>query len=246
MRHEYVADVGDWGKYGLLRLLQRSGFSLSVAWYLNTEREISKDGRLRAYLDNRQKFGPVDAELFNCLIELNTAKPLSVSAVEESRILEPGTKFFSVAVNEVNRNAFRRKLLLESAASDLVFLDADNGLAEADCPPRKLHKHASIDEVESLLEMGRSLLIYQHGVRHLGKAAQQAQWWRARIAPLVPENGMLDIFSFHRYQFRFYLLITQAKHLHLREKFLFSFRQSQWTTAKHFREVEVAFAKGTT
>ena len=44
MKNQYVGDIGDYGKYGLLRFLSNHGIRIGINWYL-TENDRSNDGR---------------------------------------------------------------------------------------------------------------------------------------------------------------------------------------------------------
>ena len=46
MRHEYVGDIGDFGKYALLKALAGNDLTLGVVWYLNVVNESNNDGCL--------------------------------------------------------------------------------------------------------------------------------------------------------------------------------------------------------
>ncbi|MCR5214529.1 MAG: hypothetical protein K6E10_08925 [Eubacterium sp.] len=51
MKNQYVADVGDFGKYALLKYLEDSGIKLGINWYL-IEDDDTNDGQIVAYLEN--------------------------------------------------------------------------------------------------------------------------------------------------------------------------------------------------
>ena len=51
MKNQYVGDIGDYGKYGLLRFLASHGIKIGVNWYL-TENDGSTDGKFTTYLKN--------------------------------------------------------------------------------------------------------------------------------------------------------------------------------------------------
>src|SRR5947209_11324823 len=53
MRHEYVGDVGDFGKYALLNALASKDMPLGVVWYLNTCIESNNDGSANRRAANR-------------------------------------------------------------------------------------------------------------------------------------------------------------------------------------------------
>jgi hypothetical protein len=54
MQDRYVGDVGDFGKYGLLRSLA-ADLSLGVVWYLGPEESHNADGKHIGYLNSTQK-----------------------------------------------------------------------------------------------------------------------------------------------------------------------------------------------
>ncbi|MGH9580844.1 MAG: hypothetical protein ACRD2R_07620, partial [Terriglobales bacterium] len=63
MRDSFVGDIGDYGKYGLLRALAREDLRLAVVWYKNGE-PTSSHGRLTQYLDKPDN-GICDPLLFD-------------------------------------------------------------------------------------------------------------------------------------------------------------------------------------
>ena len=50
MKNQYVGDIGDYGKYGLLRFLAERGIQIGVNWYL-TKDDGSTDGKFTKYLE---------------------------------------------------------------------------------------------------------------------------------------------------------------------------------------------------
>ena len=51
MKNQYVGDIGDYGKYGLLRFLAKNGIKIGVNWYV-TENDGSSDGKFIEYLNH--------------------------------------------------------------------------------------------------------------------------------------------------------------------------------------------------
>ena len=45
MQNRYTGDIGDFGKLGLLRVLQDAGFSIGVNWYLTPDENHNQDGK---------------------------------------------------------------------------------------------------------------------------------------------------------------------------------------------------------
>jgi hypothetical protein len=50
VKNSYVGDIGDFGKYGLLRILGKTGLSLGVVWHLTPDEQEHEDGRFTDYL----------------------------------------------------------------------------------------------------------------------------------------------------------------------------------------------------
>ena len=50
MQNSYAGDIGDFGKLGLLRMLQSEGLSVGVNWYLTPDESHNSDGRYVQYL----------------------------------------------------------------------------------------------------------------------------------------------------------------------------------------------------
>lgn len=65
LKNQYIGDIGDYGKYGLLRFLSSKGLKIGVNWYL-TLNDGSNDGKKTAYLDKGDD-RLYDPELFDFL-----------------------------------------------------------------------------------------------------------------------------------------------------------------------------------
>ena len=49
MKNQYIGDIGDYGKYGLLRRLAKYGIKIAINWYL-TESDGTNDCKSTKYL----------------------------------------------------------------------------------------------------------------------------------------------------------------------------------------------------
>ena len=96
MQNQYVGDIGDFGKFGLLRALSRDGGPrLGVIWYLVPGDGGIHNGQHVSYLQNPgNKLRDCDPELFDCLASLVKGGRRNVQAVEEAGILPEGTVFY--------------------------------------------------------------------------------------------------------------------------------------------------------
>lgn len=102
-----MGDVGDFGKYGLLRALcaeeltwgsRTYDLTLGVVWYLVSDEEGTADGGhvgwLRQDTRTMQQFMPCDPELYHILLRLIQDGDRSVRAVRERGVLPEGTVFY--------------------------------------------------------------------------------------------------------------------------------------------------------
>ena len=46
MKNQYVGDIGDYGKYALLRFLSKQGYSIGINWYLTPDDNKTDGNRL--------------------------------------------------------------------------------------------------------------------------------------------------------------------------------------------------------
>ena len=66
MQNRYTGDIGDFGKLGLLRVLQSAGLSIGLNWYLTPDETHNGDGRHVSYL-GLQEFRACDEGLWLAL-----------------------------------------------------------------------------------------------------------------------------------------------------------------------------------
>ena len=69
MQDAYVGDIGDYGKYGLLREICKEKMSLSVNWYRVFPKKQGRqdDGKYINYLHQPQVYRRYDSTLFDSL-----------------------------------------------------------------------------------------------------------------------------------------------------------------------------------
>ncbi|MGP8245103.1 MAG: hypothetical protein ACLQVN_11370 [Bryobacteraceae bacterium] len=94
MQDRYVGDIGDFGKYALLKALAGDGLRLGVHWYLNANEEANTDGKFTDY----QHLRSCDAPLFDALQDLVRGGRRSVGEVERAMILPANTVFYSLPI----------------------------------------------------------------------------------------------------------------------------------------------------
>src|SRR5881397_2079383 len=141
MQDKYVGDIGDFGKYALLRFLANGDVVLGIVWYRTTAEDKSKDGMLVQYLFSEKEaksLGNCDAELFNALRRLVESKDRRVVSIRERGIFPGSTVFYEEPLDFAlvlprarpeARTTWCQNSLKKVDQAQLVFLDPDNGLA---------------------------------------------------------------------------------------------------------------------
>ena len=99
MQSRYAGDIGDFGKYGLLRSLARgTELSLGVCWYLHPDEDQRNDCShtqcLQQTRDNRIRFRALDPEIYDRLARMVQEDNRSIALVQDAGILPEGTRFF--------------------------------------------------------------------------------------------------------------------------------------------------------
>ena len=218
MQDRYAGDVGDFGKYGLLRALwgQPGDPSLGIVWYLTGAEPDNNDGRFTRYLEattkNLATYRNCDPDLYDALARLVNGGTRSVEAVRQAGILPAITRYFAQSVSPAARSRGtgthleQRQGWLEEAVMDTlnceaIFLDPDNGL----CPPgtRPGPKHTSLQEVSRFAARDRSVIVYHH-IGRQGTAAEQTRAQLARLENVLERAAFALLY--HRGSARVFLV----------------------------------------
>jgi hypothetical protein len=184
LQDRYAGDVGDYGKYGLLRALVSGApaLRLGVVWYLTDERIVARDtandGRHIAYLEPPQerRFRDCDPELYDTIRKLFAPhRERSVAEVERLGVLPPGTVTFTERLITPLRTSSREERLQDrlrwignalrrTEHCDVVFVDPDNGLETPSVPihSARAPKYAFLSELQPFVLRGQTLVIYHH------------------------------------------------------------------------------------
>ena len=159
MQDRFVGDVGDFGKYGLLRALTgihphaEPRLSLGVVWYVPSGPVGSlTDGKHTDYLQKPDVYRGCDPDLFDRLGKITSAER-KLGTVQESDVLGNTTTFFGdpIPPDRTHREQWIARALHTVETNDIVFLDPDNGLA----PPSASQtspQHAYLSEGRGLCE----------------------------------------------------------------------------------------------
>lgn len=216
MQDRYVGDVGDFGKYGLLRALALD-LSLGVVWYLVPNETHNADGKHISYLwpsrKNSIRFRDCDPHLYDALAGIIDAGERSVESIQKRGVLSGSTVFHEDRLTYADLSPFgpsardtrlnHRKRWVEQALhvtrdTHIVFLDPDNGLEyRTERHHTKGPKYVYFDEVQPYLNRGQSVVIYHHLDRSIS-AGVQIELQFARLRDRLGGHQQMSALHYHR------------------------------------------------
>ncbi len=225
MQNRYAGDVGDFGKFLLLRyLLSDPKNRLGVIWYLFPDESHNDDGRHVDYSTNRA-FRCCDDDLCEKLSEIVRGHR-SVTALEKAGLLPGNTVYFSEPLDfhlkypsqrekdkgerEANRKRWLRRAALKVSGCNVIFLDPDNGLEIPSCSKisqLKAGKFTYYSEV-SILTKDKDVTVIYH---HLNRNGTHENQIRARVDQLrehVNPSGKIFALRYWPYSPRAYFILT--------------------------------------
>ncbi len=248
MQNRYVGDIGDFGKYGMLRHIARNtGIPMAVNWCLHPDQDHLNDGKQTRYLQqthrNLAEFRAVDSPLYDSLLKIVESGQRSVAAVRDDHILPQGTAFFDqplqypagsgLAERREIRKSWQEAAHQATQSAGLVFLDPDNGMSATVSPLSKSGpKYCFKEDLIPYLEERQSLVIYHH----LGRqkpAWEQITGWKQdlRETLALPANPLA--LRYRRGSPRVYLIIPSPRHQSLLQTAVDKIAQTPWV--QHFQ-----------
>jgi len=241
MQDRYAGDVGDYGKFGMLRQLAREGLRVGLNWYrtYKPEEHHKDDGKHIGYLDNKL-FWDCDNELLDAMRQIIQGER-SIAALEEadlipnalyySEILKPGSdKSFS-------RIAWHNNALKALKDADVIFCDPDNGLLvkSVSVSSSRSDKYVTENELVDYYSSGKSVAFYNHRCR------EKEHIYLQRFRPLQRREELETAkwigLKFVRGTVRDYLFIIQPEHYDLVNDIINRMMMSKWN--KHFNKIEL-------
>lgn len=245
MQDRYVGDVGDFGKYSLLRTLaESSGLKLGVAWYRVPNEWHNQDGKHISYLLDH-KFAHCDQLLHQALrgILLDPHGALRhsarrINAIEQAGILPPDTVFHTeplsydrilpIQKRMAVRAAWIERALQATRGADLVFVDPDNGIEcrSVSMISRKGPKYVYWSDLSQFADRGQSVLIYHH-INRSNPAAEQIRALLGQLDTRLPQLRVSAVL-FRRGTCRAYFLAAQEGHYERLNNALRAFLSSNW------------------
>ena len=258
MQNRYVGDIGDFGKFGLLRSLSgcrdahpiECPLRLGIVWYLYPDETHNSDGKYTGYLTAESAKSTAlrscDPELYDCLRRLVIGNDRHVIGIRCSGIFPEDTAYYEKTLfyprgsvptsKHATRSTWFGGAREATAEADMVFVDPDNGISETVHPLQKNGpKFVILNELRQFTERKQSLVIYHHLGRR-GTASRQiksvAQTLRLNLnLPRSPWS-----LWYHRGTARAYFVIPQERHEAILGDRLTNFLNGPWSA--HFQLVE--------
>ena len=251
VQDRYFGDLGDFGKYGLLRTLagrypQDDAFRLGIVWYLVKDETHNEDGKHVTYLHaDRNGYRSCDPDLFDALKHA-VPRRRSVALLPELDVLPSNTVYFdtpldlgrgSAAERWQARASWVQRALAATAESQMVFLDPDNGIAfdSSKLVAAKGNKFAGLSEMADFHRRGQSVVVYHHTDRSASVPVQAERWTnRVREAGI----GIQDIIAlrYRRGTSRFFFILPAQQHASSLYQRTERFIRSKW--GGHFEALD--------
>lgn len=261
MQNKYVADIGDWGKYGMLNYICNPSNScsekllLGINWYLVKNENSSHDGKFIEYLDknnerNIKEYRVCSEFLYDELRKIVLEGKRSVNEVQNRTILPTDTIYYddylsfdNISCKDINYLE-RRKILRAKWVSngleklqhaDILFFDPDNGIEVSSYKrtSTKGIKFVYYNEIIDYYNRGQSLIIYNHRDRSTDKI------YLNKIKNISNYINADKIFCmrFNRYSVRDYIFVLHNNHFNVINAKIEEMLKSDWE--KHFRRFEI-------
>ena len=220
MKDQYIGDIGDYGKYGLLRYLISNGINIGVNWYY-TENDGTGHGSINKYLNN-ENFRKYDEKLYDYLktIAFNDDKELKM--IENSRLFG-NTAFFSECVDIKDRGNWFERSAKKLSDKDLIFCDPDNGiLGRKSKTAKDSDKYIFTEEIEKYYE-NKNVVYYCQRARRT-----DAEWQKTLYQMQYLSDSKIYPLIFHKGTQRAYIFVIHKENAEKYENLLTDFVSSAW------------------
>ena len=241
MQDRYAGDVGDFGKFGMLRCMENESLRVGINWYLVGDESHNNDGKHTGYLSDKKFFG-CDDKLLASLNGMLQRGVRSVGEIEKLELLNT-KKYYHERITEprkpigLARSEWHKKGLEAMSDCDLVFLDPDNGMLPKSVSrgSDKSIKYVLPEEIMDYYKVGNSVVFYSHRTR------EQLEKYLKRFENLFNEvkgqGATIKGLTFKRGTVRDYIFILQKEHVTQVENSLQNIMNSKWR--QHFDNIQI-------
>jgi hypothetical protein len=169
MKNQYVGDINDFRKYGLIHSISKVfGGKILFVWMLSEE--DNNDGNKIGYLNKDKIYRKYNQDIFDELKIIVENKKRNnnidnIIAVENSKLFKQ-YEFFNdfIKDDKKSRTEYFEKVYKLIEKFDIIFLDPDNGIEVPSCKSgnKKSSKYIYWEEIEKIFNCNKNILIYQH------------------------------------------------------------------------------------
>lgn len=216
MKNQYVADINDYRKYGLIRMLSDGGkIRTGVCWML-TPNDNRTDGKFTQYIYAPEIWKKYDSNLFDSLKNSLLNGDRNVQYIEDTDII-PNAIYHNdiLSDNTKERSGYFAKMQDRLKSADLIFFDPDNGIEVKSRPygRKNSSKFLYWDELSHAYKAGKSVLVYQHFIR------ENRRQFISRLSAGIRERlGAAEVLPFRTPNVVFFLVPHQKHAVFLRER----------------------------
>lgn len=243
MQDRYAGDVGDFGKFSLLRsLVDNTEYKLGVIWYLFPDESHNGDGGHIDYL-TKAEFKNCDKYLCEKLSTVVNGHR-SVAELEKKELLPVNTVYFSDRLDfhlkypsqkkrdkedrKAKRQEWLNRALIKTSDCSAIFLDPDNGLQIESCSKinqMKSGKFAYYSEIAPLTKGKAVSIIYHHLNRHKnhGTHGNQIRTRLDELRKIINPTGAIFALRYRPYSPRVYFILTDKSEENRIEECLMTF-----------------------
>ncbi len=238
MQDNYIGDIGDYGKYGLLREVNAAGLSLAVNWYKVVPKKSGRqdDGKYTNYLSKSSAYRAYDVVLFDSLYRIVCEEnDRKISRVEHENLFR--ASFFQKEISS-DRRSWHYEALEQAKGKDVVFLDPDNGLETYNMNQKDnaTEKHVKWSELKDYYDRGQNVILYQHRPQMMKKEQCIANVMKFQKEYLQADHVML--LEFPKYTNRFYFMFLHEKDKEIFQKICSSMIR-KWGQNGFCRKIEL-------
>lgn len=223
MQNRYTGDIGDFGKFLLLKHLFADE-PIATIWYLYPDESHNTDGSHTVEEGNTTLYhhchtlDPLMSELFNALHQENLRH---VELFETYPVLLNGRYFKESIVgegDEYRKDWLERSItFIQKNHSSIVCLDPDNGIEPSGMVKLSLlkqGKYAAYAEIEHFFALTcvKHLVIYQHFHRQCSHEAQM-HVAKEKFESIYEGRAIVTIIRHNPVQARFYVILSKPQFL---------------------------------
>ncbi len=232
MKDQYCGDVGDYGKYGLLRHFAKNNIKIGVNWYF-TQDDTTNDGKFVSYLDNdNERY--YDSDLFDALKQIVVQNERNVKKIENTKIIKEAdfyhetlrSKDFLTGVErEEERKNWHKKALTALVNANLIFADPDNGtIGSKTVKDKESEKYILPSEIVDYYQRGQNIVYYCQKAR---RTSEQWESTKAEMQTYLPE-AKLCVLTYHRGTQRSYIFVIHPENYRDYINIIYDFLRTRW------------------